>query len=380
VLNDRPARPSAGGNRKAAWTLIWLAPLCAEATFSGVTMPAMWLLLPALILMYGAGVLFLRELTVRFGGGWPSLILLGVVYELVEDGVGLQALTSPNLYNAAEWGPRVLGFNTTYWESQIGYHIVFSVLIPVLLADLLFPGDRGRPYLGRGGLVLVGIGAASGVGLLRMLIAAAEDPGYSTPGSVLAGIAVAVWVLGYVALRIVPARFSPPEVSVSAPRPAVVAGVVGVAAAGFLALLMPPGFPPDGPVIGSGAFVFIPMAAAAGIAGAAAWLVYRWTAAPNWSTSHWIWLIGGAMIGRTLFAVVTAPVGNDYAWGPSMLAIVLGIVVIALTAYLLGRLSRRKLLGVDGVAPDRGAGAAGSRARTPAADRIGDAGGADGIS
>src|SRR5262245_4920828 len=169
------------GRRWAALTLLVLTPLIAELSFGSTPLHLAWLLLPILIPIYGAGVLLIREVVCRAGGGWPSLILLGLAYELVEDGIGLQALTSTHLYDAATWGPRVLGLNTVYWEAQIGYHIVFSVLIPILLVDLLFPRHRGRPYLKRGGLIWIGVLAVFGVGLVRVMIPTTEDPGYQAP-------------------------------------------------------------------------------------------------------------------------------------------------------------------------------------------------------
>ncbi|WP_208819054.1 hypothetical protein [Pseudonocardia alni] len=109
------------GNRRwnrAPWTLALLTTVCAELTFTAVAVPFTWLLVPLLMMMYGAGVLVLREATVRAGGTWPSLVLLGVAYQLAEDGLGLQALTSPRMYGAADWGFRALGVNWTYWESR----------------------------------------------------------------------------------------------------------------------------------------------------------------------------------------------------------------------------------------------------------------------
>ncbi|GAB2712396.1 hypothetical protein [Nocardia thraciensis] len=64
---------SASGRLRAAWALVLLAPVCAELTFTAVAVPVTWLLLPLLLVMYGAGVLLVRELVVRAGGGWPSL-------------------------------------------------------------------------------------------------------------------------------------------------------------------------------------------------------------------------------------------------------------------------------------------------------------------
>ena len=139
------------GNRRwnrAPWTLALLTTVCAELTFTAVAVPFTWLLVPLLMVMYGAGVLVLREATVRAGGTWPSLVLLGVAYQVAEDGLGLQALTSPRMYGAADWGFRALGVNWTYWESQVGVHVVLSVLVPITLTDLLFPAQRDRPYLG----------------------------------------------------------------------------------------------------------------------------------------------------------------------------------------------------------------------------------------
>ena len=128
--------------------------------------------------IYAGGALFLREAWRRTGGGYLNLLLLGVAYGLVEEGLALQSLTSPHLYGAAGWAPRLLGVNTDYTELNLVYHAVFSVTIPVVLVELLFraarraalpaprrrdrergaraarrgPDPGGRPALGRSGL------------------------------------------------------------------------------------------------------------------------------------------------------------------------------------------------------------------------------------
>ncbi|MGW1738157.1 hypothetical protein ACWCPQ_05035 [Nocardia sp. NPDC001965] len=65
--DDPPER----GRLRAAWTLVLLTTLCAELTFTAVAVPFTWLLLPLLMVMYGAGVLLVREAAGRAGGGWP---------------------------------------------------------------------------------------------------------------------------------------------------------------------------------------------------------------------------------------------------------------------------------------------------------------------
>src|SRR5690606_10471673 len=149
---DRAERTTTG-NRKAAWSLVVITPLAAELTFGSTPLRMAYLVL-LWVPIYGAGVLLIRELVRRAGRGWPSILLLGIAYGMLEDGIGLQALTSPRLYDAAEWGMRVGGVNLAYWEATAIYHTVFSVAIPIALTELLFSSHGRRPYLRTGGLVL----------------------------------------------------------------------------------------------------------------------------------------------------------------------------------------------------------------------------------
>ncbi len=331
---------------KAAWLLVLLAPLSAEVAFSAVGMPIMWLAFPFLIPMYGLGVLVIRELVARAGGGWPSLIVMGLVYELAEDGLGLQALTSPVLYNAAEWGPRVLGLNTTYWESQIGYHLTFSVLIPVLITNLVFPELRTEPYLRNRGLIISGVAAVAGLAMLKIVFTSTTDPGYLAPAPFLVGLVIVLIGLSFVALRILPKRFPGTpvpgpdrEVSPPVPRPLVAGLITAAATLSFLGLLMPPGNPPQGPAIGQGSFVFLPMAVAAAVAITTAVLIIRWHHA-GMSDLHRIWLAGGALVGHTLFPIAMAVLHPTDVLSTTV-AVTTGPVVIVITVLLLARLAKR---------------------------------------
>ncbi|NBE98583.1 hypothetical protein FE391_33195 [Nonomuraea sp. KC401] len=316
------------GRKRAAWTLVALAPICAEMTFGALPLSMIWVL-PLLVPMYGAGVLLIREAVRRAGGGWPSLLVLALVYELAEDGIGLQALTSPTLYQAAEWGPRVLGLNTAYWESQIGYHAVFSVMIPIMLTDLIHPAHRDRPYLRRGGLIGVGAVAVLGVAMLRLFIPPTVDPGYQAPLPALAAFALACVVLSVIALKVLPGRTPPPPAGTRAPKPVVVGLMGAFATVVFLGLLIPIIPPPAG---GRGWWALGPMALAAALAVVAGLLLHRWSAS-GWTDAHRIWLAGGALVGHTLFgSAVMATTTFDRV----------GLIVLAVvTALLLALLGRR---------------------------------------
>jgi hypothetical protein len=336
IRTGSPAERAGKGRLKAAWTLVLLAPLCAEATFTGISLPTIWLAFPLLIPMYGGGVLLLRELVVRAGAGWLGLLVLGFAYELAEDGLGLQALTSPHLYNAAHWG-RVFGLNVTYWESQLGYHLVFTVLIPVALTTMIFRRQAARPYLGPFGLAGTAVAFVIGIALTRAAISGTEDRGYTEPWPVAAVLLAGMVVLGVLALVVVPRlRLRGPAPVARLPRPIMMGTVAMLAPIVFLVLLFPLKWGSDQPAIGRGGWVAIPMVLALVLAIAIGWLVARWVVTDTFTDRHRIWLIGGALVGHSVFAMISGFVGGGF-----LSPLVLGVVVIGATVLLLVGLDRR---------------------------------------
>jgi hypothetical protein len=203
-------------NRRAALTLAVLAPVIAEVSLGTVSLHQAWVM-PLYIPIYGAGALLIRELVRRTGGGTAALLLLGVAYGLVEEGLALQSLTSPHLYGAAEWAPRLLGFNTAYTELNLAYHAIFSVTIPILLVELLFPTHGRAPYLRRAGVITTGVIALLGAALIRVSVPPTEDPGYTIPLTAALAILAATAALTVAALRPHPPKPQPPTSTPTAP-------------------------------------------------------------------------------------------------------------------------------------------------------------------
>src|SRR5262249_42655250 len=145
--------------------LIVMAPLVAEVLSGStpITMPGLLLID---LLIYGPGALLMRELVRRRGRGWVSILLLGVAYGLIEEGLALQSLFNPAYNNVSQWGARLLGINLVYTEVVIIIHVVWSATIPILLTELLFPARRTTPYLRRFGLVATSIWYLLGVALV----------------------------------------------------------------------------------------------------------------------------------------------------------------------------------------------------------------------
>ncbi|HUR05355.1 MAG TPA: hypothetical protein VM347_22625 [Nonomuraea sp.] len=321
------------GGRRAALTLAVITPVIAELMLGNPPLSKIWLML-LWIPIYGAGTVLIRELVRRRGGGWPSILLLGLAYGIVEEGLVLQALSSPTMYGVAGWAPRFLGLNSAYTELNLPYHAVFSVALPILLGDLIFPSLRDRPYLKRTGLVVAGVVFVLGGLLLRLTVATSIDPGYQAPAPVLAGCVAAVALLAVVALRGASAA-SPPGVDgppvEAVPGPWMVGVLGGLAGFGYLALLFPFGGAAQ-PAFTHGGWVAAPMLGAAALAVLTGWLVRRWTAGGEWTDRHSLCLAGGALVGHTAFGVVA----NAATLADKLELSALGLVTVILLA-LLGR-------------------------------------------
>jgi hypothetical protein len=75
----------------AVVTLLVVAPLVAEYLLGDLPLK----LLPVMIIMapmYGGGAVLIREVARRTGRGWPMMLLLGVAYMLIEEGLVGQSL------------------------------------------------------------------------------------------------------------------------------------------------------------------------------------------------------------------------------------------------------------------------------------------------
>jgi len=342
------ARP---GNRRAALVLVVLTPVIAELTWGLIPLSMAWLVL-LLVPVYGAGILLVREAVRRTGRGWPSIVLLGVAYELVEDGIGLQALSSPTLYGAAEWGPRVLGLNVPYWEANVVYHVLFSAVIPILITELLFPAHRHVPFLKRTGLAFTAVVALAGVGVLRLAIPPSMDPGYVAPLPVVLGCVIAVAVLAVVALRIVPPR-SVRQPTATLPPPRWAMGPLGaVGAFVLLGLLFPIGASGQ-PAFTEGNWVIVAMLATVALVTAIILVIRRWARSATWSDRHALLLAGGAVIGHTIFGAFSMAGTDVDRYG------LLGVAVlmVVLIGFFDRRVAQRSLgtpdLHISAVDPQR---------------------------
>jgi hypothetical protein len=138
-----------------AIALFFLAPLIGEFLLGNLSITWLWALL-ALAPLYGGGALLIRETVRRFELGWPSMVLLGLTYAIVEEAFVTQSLFNPNYL-----GLRLLDYGYTdslgisiWWTVFVlGIHTIWSTAVPIALVESLVPEIRHTPWLRPVGLL-----------------------------------------------------------------------------------------------------------------------------------------------------------------------------------------------------------------------------------
>ena len=155
---------------KPALTLLLLGPWVAEyllGSHTVVDLPLVVFLVP----MYGGGALLIREVARRTGRGWPTMLLLGLAYGLIEAGLLDQSLFDPGYmeedFNSITHIPW-LGASATYTVAFVVGHTVWSIGTPIALVEAWWPSRADRPWLGRLGLGVAAALHLSGSALIRL--------------------------------------------------------------------------------------------------------------------------------------------------------------------------------------------------------------------
>lgn len=140
-----------------ALVLFFLAPGIGEL-LSGSAPPVEFfnpfalIVLPAL---YGSGAILVRELTLQWKKRWPTILVLGLAYGIVEEGLMVKSFFDPHWMDLGLLGDygRLGGINWVWSLSLMLYHATVSIAIPILLVEMIYPARRDEPWLGRRGRI-----------------------------------------------------------------------------------------------------------------------------------------------------------------------------------------------------------------------------------
>jgi len=144
-----------------AIVLLFLSPIIGEL-LSGSAPPAEFfnpLGFVMLTILYGGGAILVRELTYRWGKGWPTLLILGAAYGIAEEGLMCKSFFDPNWPDLKALGGygRWAGVNWVWNQGLTIYHCVFSIAIPILLVSIMFPARREQPWISRRKFIVLAI-------------------------------------------------------------------------------------------------------------------------------------------------------------------------------------------------------------------------------
>ncbi|MFQ5837896.1 MAG: hypothetical protein ACE5HJ_03845 [Thermoplasmata archaeon] len=184
-----------------ALALFLLAPAVGEL-LSGSSPPFEYfqpLALALLAGLYGGGALILRELTLRWGKGKATLLVLGAAYGIIEEALMVKSFFDPawpDLGILGEYG-RWLGVNWVWAFFLTLYHAVFSITLPILLVELAYPDRRDTPWISRRGF-----GVVASVFVSVVLLGFFGLTPYIPPPSLYALFLILVILLFWIAYRL----------------------------------------------------------------------------------------------------------------------------------------------------------------------------------
>ena len=325
------------GGWKPALTLVFLAPFIAEVLSGATKVSILFVLIPEMM-VWGCGALLIRELVRRWGGGWASLLCLGLGLSIAEEFLIQQTSLAPLPFPGAlvRYG-RAWGVNWIYFLFMLGFESVFVVLVPVRVTEMLFAERRNELWLRTRGMVitsvifLLGCRIAWYAWIKRARPIVLHAPPYDVPWvTILAGfLAIALLGVGAYAVR----GIGTPGATRSTPSAWVVGLVVLVLGFPWYAL-MGFVFTPKQPHVGFGWVL------AAGVAwGILGMLVLgHWAASARWTELHqW-----AAVFSATLVCMIAGYLGSS-TWSRVDLIgkIVFNVIAVVGFLMLLGRVRRR---------------------------------------
>lgn len=274
--------------------------------------------------LYGSGALLIREFARRYNLGWTSIILLGITFGIIEECLLLQSAFNPNfLSNDLSYG-RTGGVNWVWAEYIIGYHAIWSIAIPILIAELIFPDKKSQPWLNKTGIAITsGLYLLSCVAFYSTFV---KMSGFTTSlvhYSIAGSLALSLIVLSiYLPTKILFKNTS------KTPPPYVV-GIIAFGGSalwlGLFSLIFKQGYGQPAWIVElSGLLIVMSLF----------YFISDWVK-KNWNDHHWFSIAFGCLMASMLFGLTTLMQAT------SQLDIVCQVVFIIITISLMSLLNKR---------------------------------------
>jgi hypothetical protein len=282
--------------------------------------------------LYGGAALIIREVARRTGRGWPTILLLGLAFGVLQAGLIDHSMFNPSYREIEYWDELftptfvpALGVSLAPAVAFTTGHMIWSIAVPIAMIEALDPGRRTIPWLGRLGLGI----AVAGFGLAAWVVVEwhLETEDFLPTAGQLAGAAAVVAALVGSAFALTTRPLPASE------RPT--AGPWLVGAAGFGLLLART---PAADAASSATDEWVGFAVETILLGVLALLVIRWSTRAGWGPLHQLALAGGALLSSVVTAFATEPIGDvstTAKYAHNVVALSFVIVLIAGAVYRL---------------------------------------------
>jgi hypothetical protein len=277
--------------------------------------------------LYGGAALIIREASRRAGRGWPTMLLLGLAFGVLQAGLLDHSMFNPSYRDIEYWDEMfapthvpALGLSVNLVLMFTVGHLIWSIAAPIAIVEALVPGRRTTPWLGWPGLSIV----AAGFGLAAWFVLwwHLDTEEFLPTGWQLAGAAAVVVALTVAAfpIRRRPSGLARPS-RPAGDRPAAGPWLVGGVAFGLLVLptvvelaLEQVGGDPGGWPQRAAASWFLTgwagLAWNVALLAGLALLVVRWSGRAGWGPVHQLALAGGALLANVVTAFAAEPIGE----------------------------------------------------------------------
>ncbi|MFI6292851.1 hypothetical protein ACIBEJ_14785 [Nonomuraea sp. NPDC050790] len=212
-----------------ALSLLILAPLVGEYLLGNIAINALPMII-GLIPLYGGGALLIREVARRWRLGWPGIILLGLAYGVIEEGLLTRSLFDPDYVGLRllDYGfIPALGIGAFWTVFVLAIHSVWSIAVPISMVEA---GSRrpDTPWLGKVGLTASAALFLMG-GAVPMALAG-PDLYPLSPAQIIWTLVTAVALIAAAFLSV---RFRRPRLPATPPGPWTVFAITVVAGLAF---------------------------------------------------------------------------------------------------------------------------------------------------
>ncbi|MFQ3544095.1 hypothetical protein Q7A53_08405 [Halobacillus rhizosphaerae] len=259
--------------------LFFLAPLFGEYLLGILSLSEIYYVL-FLSPMYGGGAILIREVTRRAGQGTVMLLILGIAYGLIEEGIVDQMLFNPNYLAGQEWNSYIsfLGMDGRLTIYVLAMHAVWSTCIPILLIEALFPERKLKPWLSKKGLGFVA--ALFIIGSAYLCYETKMEKHFFASVPQLLGTTLTVIILVIVSFKC--KYHTSVSLETPAPKPWFIGGVSFITSSLFM--------------LADSSYGWVSFGACVILATGFFLMVYHWSGRNDWGDNHRIALIGGGIL------------------------------------------------------------------------------------